>query len=312
MKNYKLLLSMVAVGALTLFNFTVLADEASKDGVVTVASIQGHGQYSIDGGHAWSPLVVGKELPAGSIVRSGALSVVDLLIGKAYSDKVADSYQTKNPKSPALNIIPQTEKNMVRLRPDTTLGIDKLTVPGSDPTVVSDCQLDLKKGKILASIQKVSPSSEYFIKIPNGVAAVRGTQITLATDGTAGGTTCGVATGTVWLSFALIGADGNPVTGSDGQPLAPIEITLTPGQSFGLTGALIESLIQDVKGAPPGVTAATLAATLVAAATTDISAISPAELNTITTVLTALATQTVQSIAVTITADNGTPPFVSP
>jgi len=196
------------------------------------------------------------------------------------------------------------------MRPNTTLGIDKLTVPDSDPTVISDCQLDLKKGKILASVKKVSPSSEYLIKIPNGVAAVRGTQLILSTDGTSGGTTCGVISGTVWLSFVITDANGNPVLGPDGQPLAPIQITLTPGQSFGLTGALLESLIQDVNGAPPGVSAATLAATLIAAATSDVSEMNPGELATLQTVLTALVTPNIQTIAVTISVNNNT--FVSP
>jgi len=310
MKNYKLLLSMVAGGALMLLNLAASADEGSRDGVVTVVSIQGHGDYSIDGGHTWVPLVVGKELSPGSLVRSETLSLVDILIGKSFDNKITENLLSKNNKAPAPNLIPQGDKNVIRMRPNTTLGIDKLTVPDSDPTVISDCQLDLKKGKILASVKKVSPSSEYLIKIPNGVAAVRGTQLILSTDGTSGGTTCGVISGTVWLSFVITDANGNPVLGPDGQPLAPIQITLTPGQSFGLTGALLESLIQDVNGAPPGVSAATLAATLIAAATSDVSEMNPGELATLQTVLTALVTPNIQTIAVTISVNNNT--FVSP
>jgi len=312
MKNYKLLLSLVAVGASLLFNVAAKADEGTRDGVVTVVGIRGHGDYSIDGGHAWIPLVVGKELPAGSMLRSEALSLVDVLIGKPFDYKVTKDLLSRDPKAPARNLIPQGEKNIIRLRPNTIIGIDKLTVPGSDATVISDCQLDLKKGKILASVRKVSPSSEYLIKIPNGVAAVRGTQFEISTDGTSGGTSCGVVSGTVWLSFVITDANGNPVLGPNGQPLAPIQITLTPGQSFGLTGALLQSLIQDVSSAPSDVTEAALAATLVAAANSDIASITPDELSTLQTVLETLVTPTIESISVTLTVDNGQPPFVSP
>ena len=311
MKNYKFLLSLVAVAALMLTNLAASAQEGGRDGVVTVVNITGHGEYSLDGGHAWIPLVAGKELSPGSVVRSGPLSIVDLLIGKSSSDAFNDASLNRNPKTPALNLVPQIERNVIRLRPNTTLGIDKLIVPGSDASVISDCQLDLKKGKILASVKKVSPSSEYLIKIPNGVAAVRGTTLSLSTDGTSSGTTCSVISGTVWISFTLTDANGNPLTGPDGQPLAPIQISIEPGQTFGLTPALLQTLIQDVQGAAPGTSPASLIQSLIAAATSQITSLSPAEIQTLETALAILTTPHHQEINLSITVDNGVPIHVS-
>jgi hypothetical protein len=43
--------------------------------------------------------------------------------------------------------------------------------------------LDLKEGKIFASVKKLSGASQYLVKIPNGVAGVRGTWFSLGADG---------------------------------------------------------------------------------------------------------------------------------
>jgi hypothetical protein len=159
--------------------------------------------------------------------------------------------------SPANNFVPKDEHNIIRLRPNTTLGIDKLTVSDSDSTYVSDAELNLKKGRIFASVRKVSPSSVYLVKIPDGVAAVRGTQLELDTDGAS--SSCAVSSGTVWLSFSITDANGNPVTGPDGNPFPPVQVTLTPGQSFNLNQSLLNQLSQQLNTSAPnsGITPAT-------------------------------------------------------
>jgi hypothetical protein len=187
---------------------------------------------------------------AGTLIRSGDRSIVDLMVGKPLSDKEAEFLQFNARVSPAKNFIPLEEHNMIRLRPNTTLGIDKLAVSDTDASFVSDAELNLKKGRIFASVKKVSPSSAYLIKIPDGVAAVRGTQLELDTDGSA--SSCSVASGTVWLSFTVTGPDGKPVLGPDGQPFPPVQVTLNPGQSFNLTQALLSNLSQQLSNPPGG------------------------------------------------------------
>jgi hypothetical protein len=239
MKNYKFLFAAVLSGAMLFINLAVLADD-ERPGVVTLVRIQGTAQYSLDGGTTWNSALVGKALPAGSLIRTDDKSIADLLVGQNQADVNVLLLQNNTRHEPAPNVFPVRESNMIRLRPNTTFGIDKLTVPTDDPSSISGAEFNLKKGSILASVRKVSPSSEYFVKIPNGVAAVRGTQFALSSDGS--GSSISVVSGTVWLSFTITDANGNPVNGPDGNPFPPVQITVNPGQSFSLTPALLSQL----------------------------------------------------------------------
>ncbi len=67
--------------------------------------------------------------------------------------------------------------------PNTTLGIDKLTITDTGADTVSDTELNLKKGKIFASVKKLSGASQYLIKLPSGIAGVRGTKFSISADG---------------------------------------------------------------------------------------------------------------------------------
>lgn len=243
MKNYKLLLSAIACGAL--LALSPKATAADEMGYMTVSSVEGSASYSIDGGHVWHPLVIGKYLAPGTIMKTGDDSSVDLLVGKTYADKVAKTLQFNTSRNPAPNVVPTDEKNMIRLRPNSVIAIDKLMVPEDNHYKVSDTELDLQEGDIIASVQKVSPSAQYLIKLPNGVAAVRGTTFSLGAGhhhtGEGGGAS--VASGTVWLTISVTDpATGKPITQPDGQPFAPVPITLNAGQSLSLTTTVLSQL----------------------------------------------------------------------
>ena len=112
---------------------------------------------------------------------------------------------------------------------DTVLAIDKLTVSDTGLDSVSDTELDLRQGGIYNSVKKLSGASQYLIKIPNGIAGVRGTLFYIGANGE-----CSVFRNSVVLS--LIGADGKPATVVVGEgnnfnpqsgqtaPLAPPQI----------------------------------------------------------------------------------------
>ena len=307
MKNYKFLFVALLSGAITLFNLAALADD--RAGVVTVVRIQGEAQYSIDGGTTWIPALVGKSLPAGSLIRSDDKSIVDILVGQNQADVNVRILKTDASRDPAPNILPQHEVNMIRLRPNTTFGIDKITVPDSDPTSVSGAEFNLKKGSIFASVRKVSPSSEYFVKIPNGVAAVRGTQFELSSDGS--GSSCSVVNGTVWLSFTVTDANGNPVNGPDGNPLPPVQISINPGQSFNLTGALISQLTATIQQAT-GTTLQALINQISTLATSSLDNLDPSQVFALTSVVTGLqGTQINISGSVPTPTDSGNQPVLT-
>jgi hypothetical protein len=254
-----------------------------------VIRVQGTADYSLDGGHTWFPIVVGKYFEAGSLIRSGDKSIVDVLIGKSLSEKTAEFMQFNTRANPAHNVIPQKENNMIRLRPNTTLGVDKLTVSEEDSSYVSDAELNLKSGRIFASVRKVSPSSVYLIKIPDGVAAVRGTQLQLDTDGSS--SSCSVSSGTVWLSFSITDASGNPIMGPDGNPFPPVQVTLTPGQSFNLTQGLLNNLSQQLNNA-----ASTSGNNTTQGTTTTVT---QTQINNLVTLITAAATGNITTLTQT-------------
>jgi hypothetical protein len=88
---------------------------------------------------------------------------------------------------------------------DSALAIDKLTVTQTGADVVSETQLDLQRGKIMGNVKKMSAASKYEVKIPNGVAGIRGTTYYITADGVVK-----VFVGSVVLAY--VGPDGTVVT----------------------------------------------------------------------------------------------------
>ena len=80
-----------------------------------------------------------------------------------------------SPLTPVKNSYqPKAEQNVVRVWENSALGIDKLTSMDTGADSVTETQLDLKAGHIMGSVKKLSAASKYEVKIPNGVAGIRG------------------------------------------------------------------------------------------------------------------------------------------
>ncbi len=162
----------------------VLAVAASaqtlKPGVATIVRVQGEARYSLRDGN-WHPLTAGKTLGAGSVIETRHGATVDLVLGKTIEMPQAAPVPDRIGPAPDANIRglidykPAVEQNMVRLTGDTMLAIDKLTVSDTGVDAVSDTELDLWQGRIFCSVKKLSAASQYLVKIPNGIAGVRGT-----------------------------------------------------------------------------------------------------------------------------------------
>ena len=162
----------------------VLAVAASaqtlKPGVATIVRVQGEARYSLRDGN-WHPLTAGKTLSAGSVIETRHGATVDMVLGKTVEMPQAAPVPDRIGPAPDANIRglidykPAVEQNMVRLTGDTMLAIDKLTVSDTGVDAVSDTELDLWQGRIFCSVKKLSAASQYLVKIPNGIAGVRGT-----------------------------------------------------------------------------------------------------------------------------------------
>lgn len=162
---------------------------AEKQGYITAVRVQGNVTYSLGPNQPQYPLVAGKFLDPGSIVYTKDNGVVDLVLGKAVDLPQAPWSPSRISPSPDFAVRgyvsykPNTDQNSIRLTPNTTLAVDKLSIVDTGSDTVSDTELDLQKGKIFASVRKLSGASQYLVKIPNGVAGVRGTLFSITVDG---------------------------------------------------------------------------------------------------------------------------------
>ena len=208
--------------------------QSIKQGVATVVRVKGEASYSLGNGQPWHPLVAGKVLVAGAIISTAPDAMVDVVLGKDIPMPQAAPAPDRISLAPdpeergIVDYTPSAEQNVIRLLGGTVLAIDKLTVSDTGVDTVSDTELDLQKGKIFASVKKLSAASQYFIKIPNGIAGVRGTLFGLGADGW-----LNVLKNSVYLS--ITSPDGHTTTTLVGQ-----------GSQFNPTNGQITSLPPDV------------------------------------------------------------------
>ena len=235
MKYIQILVSAAACGLFLTFT-TIASAQDVKQGVASVVRVQGAASYTLGGNDGWHPLVAGKILQAGASIKTAADSMVDVVLGKSIAMPQAHPMPDRigpAPDAPVRGMVdyrPSAEQNVVRLSGNTMLKIDTLTVSDTGVDTVSDTELDLQKGRIFYSVKKLSSESKYLIKIPNGIAGVRGSQGFIGADGQ-----CGALVHPIWLSIA-----GQPVvTVEQGQQYNP-----ATGQSSPLSSELLGLLHQ--------------------------------------------------------------------
>jgi hypothetical protein len=188
MKNLQALFAAALCGAI----FSIAVQASAATGSATVVRVDGMVSYSL-GNDQWSPLVAGKILPVGATVRTDHNGTADIVLGKDINlpQSPAQGQWVPDKIAPArdfsvrgmMGYTPAAEQNVIRINPNTTLTINKLDIVDTGADTVSNTELDLKKGKIYASVKKLNGASQYFIKLPSGIAGVRGTQFSISDDG---------------------------------------------------------------------------------------------------------------------------------
>jgi hypothetical protein len=153
--NQSLARNLVALvaGALA---FSCSLQAQTQPSKAEVRAVKGQATYTVAGGPA-QPLKVGTVLPSGSVIKTAAASVVDLFLGNS--------------------------AGVVRITENTTLGLDKLTLTDTGADTVVEVQLNLPDGTILGNVNKLSAASKYEVKVPNGVAGIRGTRFRISSTG---------------------------------------------------------------------------------------------------------------------------------
>ncbi len=209
MKHIQTFISAVICGFVLTLASGVYA-ESTKPGVATVVRLVGESRYSLGDG-VWHPLVAGKILAAGAVIQTGHDATVDIVLGKKILVPQASPLPDRvnlaldSDVRGYVSYRPAAEQNTVRMMGDTVLAIDKLMVSDTGVDTVSDTELDLRQGAIYNSVKKLSGASQYLIKIPNGIAGVRGTLFYISATGE-----CAAYKNSVVLS--IIGPDGKPET----------------------------------------------------------------------------------------------------
>jgi hypothetical protein len=209
MKKTNKIFSWLMVGAFALSLIANASGQTVKERTAKVARIKGSARYST-GNNVWQPLQVGTVLRGGTIVQTAADSFVDVVLNQeaiAGSPAPATAAPPTPPSAPSamMNYSPNSQQDVVRVFADTVLGIDKLTAVDTGADEVTETELDLRSGQIMGSVKKQAAASRYEVKVPNGVAGIRGTVYVISADGVVS-----VLVGSVVLAYTK--SDGTVVT----------------------------------------------------------------------------------------------------
>jgi hypothetical protein len=199
----------------------------SSDGLAKVVSIGGHARYYLPGDSTSHDLRTGMVIKPGTTIQTaaGMGNYVDLVLNNPHASEAPAASPSE-----IAHYTPKAEQDGVRIKENSVLVIDKLSITQTGADVVTDTELDLKAGTILGTVKKLSPTSKYEVKIPNGVAGIRGTIYEInATTGVVR-----VLNGSVMVAY--VGSNGNVIT----QPV-------NAGQEFNTnTGAISTISAQDI------------------------------------------------------------------
>lgn len=198
MKETRSLLNSLVVCGVALAMVSTLVAQTATQGTGKVVRLKGAVRYST-GNNVWQPIKVGDVVKPGTTIQTAANASIDIALG----DSAAS---TPRPvPGEMLSYQPNADQNMFRLWENTLLSVDKLTIIQTGSDEVTETQLDLKAGHIFGSVKKMSAASKYEVKIPNGVAGIRGTTYDISAEGVVK-----VLVGSVVLAY--VGAGGTMTT----------------------------------------------------------------------------------------------------
>jgi hypothetical protein len=217
---------IVALAASVLLSASAQAE--TKHNRAVVRAIHGSGaQVSNNKGQTWAPAKVGQFLGANAAVKTSPDTTVDLFLGD--------------------------NGPVVRVTPDTSLGIDKLDLENTGLEKVIETQLDLRSGRILGSVKKMAAASKYEVKTPVGVAGIRGTEYSIDARGRVT-----IVTGSAVVVYVIDGNILPPANVGAGQTITPPAGPQQQPQIGPSSGTGDPTLIQGITTNPDGTIVVTL------------------------------------------------------
>lgn len=177
-------LTWLLAGVVSLALVASAEAQTSKLRTGKVVRIKGAARFST-GNNVWQPLKVGTILKAGAIVQTAQDSYADVVLNEASSAPAAPggmpgkapsaSSASTPPPAPTAAAARSVDQDVVRILEDTVLSFDRLTAVDTGADRVTETELDLRTGAIFGAVKKQAAASRFEIKIPNGVAGIRGT-----------------------------------------------------------------------------------------------------------------------------------------
>lgn len=155
----------LALGALCALAFSVAAQAADLvAGLYKANQAIGDVTYKLPGSSEFLPVVNGRPLPQGVVIKTGAKSTVSIEF---------------NSGATAL------------IRPNTQIEISKFEqalfsggATGPEEPAVSSTKMMLLNGEVVSNVKKLKTGSEYVVNTPIGAAGVRGTTFQVVYDPT--------------------------------------------------------------------------------------------------------------------------------
>jgi hypothetical protein len=182
MKTMNKTLTWLMAAVLSLSLVTVADAQSSKQRTGKVVRIKGDARYST-GNKVWQPLKVGAILKSGHTVQTAKDSFVDVVLSEADTASTFVLQPVSVTAAPAAgggagggaSAMAAPDQDVIRILDDSFLVFDSLTAVPTGADTVTETLLDLKKGSIFGSVKKQAAASRFEVKIPNGVAGIRGT-----------------------------------------------------------------------------------------------------------------------------------------
>jgi hypothetical protein len=199
MKMNQSLLNRLMVCGIALAMVSTLAAQSDTQISAKVVRIKGSARYKV-GNEPWQTLKKGDVVKQGTVIETGMdNSQVDLAMGEGGAPTSSPIMATVASHQAS------SDQNMVRIWQNSRLAIDKLTKTQTGADEVTETKLDLQAGHIFGSVKKLSAASTYEVKIPNGVAGIRGTTYDISAEGI-----IKVLVGSVYLAY--MDPQGKPAT----------------------------------------------------------------------------------------------------
>ena len=137
------------LAAVALLGMVTQLPADTQPGKIQVVAMKGTASAFASGGSP-APVKIKDSFGPGTTIKTDKNSSVDLSFGKL---------------------------GTMRLEESGTLIVDKFTLTETGADTVADVQLNLPEGTIVGNVNKLSAASKYEIKVPRGVAGIRGTSL---------------------------------------------------------------------------------------------------------------------------------------